>query len=371
MVKGKRKSSSKPELQSDGRPSKSKYDPPKSQSNSSPPKSKYEKAEELDNSNEIDSTDYFSAHFDYNLPEGIAESLGEGRPLGVENVATKNFGTIQFTKNCEISQKPKISSEKNFNKIFNEMKVKKSILKNLKEANPKKCETEIPLTSTQMELFQFLNSYCDFFVPKIHLNQKEEIQFVYAVHALNHALKNRSKILQHNAKIKHSDLAEGRQGQGRTRSKVLNAKIKDQDPNEGQRDPAEDHRDPTEFRDQGLTRPKILILVPFRESARRIVEIWIQLLFSGDREFVTNKKRFFDEFSSDENPKDSDKSKNSGNSEDAPKTFKKKPKDFEELFKGNTDDCFRVGIGVAKKSLKLFVEFYAADILLASPLGLR
>jgi Utp25, U3 small nucleolar RNA-associated SSU processome protein 25 len=33
------------------------------------------------------------------------------------------------------------------------------------------------------------------------------------------------------------------------------------------------------LRDQGLVRPKILMLVPFRESARRIVEIMIKLLF--------------------------------------------------------------------------------------------
>ena len=45
--------------------------------------------------------------------------------------------------------------------------------------------------------------------------------------------------------------------------------------------------------------------------------------------------------------------------------------DFEALFSGNIDDHFRIGVGVAKKSLKLYTDFYAADIILASPLGLR
>lgn len=38
---------------------------------------------------------------------------------------------------------------------------------------------------------------------------------------------------------------------------------------------------------------------------------------------------------------------------------------------GNVDDCFRVGIALAKKSLKLYASFDTADILICSPLGLR
>jgi U3 small nucleolar RNA-associated protein 25 len=83
----------------------------------------------------------------------------------------------------------------------------------------------------------------------------------------------------------------------------------------------------------GLVRPKVLILLPFRESARRVVDLMIKLLFSKDSTSsrgasVLKKKRFDDEF---------------GTADEADAiSGGRKPEDFYQTFAGNTDDGFKV-----------------------------
>lgn len=185
-------------------------------------------------------------------------------------------------------------------------------------------------TNLQTELFSVMNNYQDLFYPQRSHANGEEIRFTYCLHALNHVMKTRTKVLNHNLKLKMMD------------SKA--AAIV-----------------PDKYRDQGLFRTKVLIVVPFRESALRIVKMLVSLLFpsaneSDAKQQVMHYKRFLEEFG--------------GETLHFPKK-NPKPEDYELTFAGNSDDTFRLGLTFTRKCIKLYSDFYSSDILIVSPLGLR
>lgn len=104
-----------------------------------------------------------------------------------------------------------------------------------------------------------------------------------------------------------------------------------------------------ECRDQGFTRPTVLILLPFRNDAFMLINEIIAI----SKLDVNNRDRFNDQFGSDDTPNP------------------RKSDDFNHCFKGNIDDNFKIGLKFSKKGLTLYSEFYSSDIIIASPLGLQ
>jgi len=122
-------------------------------------------------------------------------------------------------------------------------------------------------------------------------------------------------------------------------------------------------------RDQGFVRPTVLFLTPMRNIAGRAIMRLLDLCPAahGRNDSVNKLERIEEDFLAYEGSDSED--------EDEEARGKKKfkpfvPADHKALFKGNTDDHFRLGLKLTKASVRLYVDFFGADIIFASPLGI-
>ncbi|KAK9841329.1 hypothetical protein WJX74_004003 [Apatococcus lobatus] len=114
-------------------------------------------------------------------------------------------------------------------------------------------------------------------------------------------------------------------------------------------------------RDQGFVRPKVLILLPLRSMAERVVLRLATLAQKETRtDSIQNKPRFLREFAFDAD----------ADADDLQQKGRPKPADHQALFRGNTDDHYKLGIKTTRGSIRLYTEFYDSDIIVASPLAL-
>lgn len=183
-------------------------------------------------------------------------------------------------------------------------------------------ETGQTWTALQRSLLSMALNYVDVHFAGQTFGNTEDLRRVYLVHVLNHVLKIRDRVLKNTAKINHAK---------RERAEV------------------------PEFRDSHFTRASVLILAPFRSSVKRIMDLLLELAPRVQVKHVLNKERFKTEFGGGDDDDDNDG----------------KPEDYRQLFAGNVDDFFRLGIAVTRGAIRLFSNFYSSDIIIASPLALR
>uniref|UniRef100_A0A1S4H5Z1 U3 small nucleolar RNA-associated protein 25 homolog n=1 Tax=Anopheles gambiae TaxID=7165 RepID=A0A1S4H5Z1_ANOGA len=205
-----------------------------------------------------------------------------------------------------------------------------------------------PLDALQRDTFAILNAYQDLHVTQRSFENADRFRYVYCLHALNHVLKAVSKMQHHTVKLQAAKAAGRKRkkpAEDQFRRKLKVATV-DEEPSVG-----------LECRDQGFVRPKVLIVVPFRESALQCVTV-LKRLFAGEgqEKGVLNWKRFTEEY---------------GGASMAFPRKNPKPADYERTFAGNIDDNFRLSIAFNRSTMKLYAKYYSSDMIIASPLGLR
>lgn len=188
-------------------------------------------------------------------------------------------------------------------------------------------------TPVQQELLAPLRHQMDVAQLCHGAEREAETRALYCLHALQVAMTARSRVLKH-------------------------TQARAQDTESSRTD---------KTRDQGFTRTQTLIVLPFRNSAMDAVStmaaLWRDRTTGGSTVQIENWARFQEEYG---RPAEEDETA----AEEA-RRRDRRPASFKHLFRDNIDDCFRIGIKFTRKAMKLFADFYSADIIVASPLGLR
>lgn len=282
----------------------------------------FEETAQVEELEAVESNDTFALHFDFDLPLESADNLWTTQAEVKRSILTwPLLGSIKIQipqLECEELSKSALNWNINYKLLNMEylqtMNIRTVIMDNFAKK----------ITSLQSEVFQILNHYNDFYHPNVQMDKMDELRLCYSAHILNHMLKTRNRILKHNMKLAATP-------------NIVTI--------------------PDNYRDQGLARPKVLVILPFRKCAYQIVTNMGRLLYGKNMETkLMNFSRFTDEYT--------------GDSLRFPQN-KPKPEDYIETFKGNIDDNFKIGISITKKNLKLYTDFNASDIIIGSPLGLR
>ena len=234
------------------------------------------------------------------------------------------------------------------------------------------------LTQMQAAVLPLLNSYCDFvFTDRKIIGPQRgravvsgsavEIQQLIALHLVNHITKNRDVVLHNNKQIHQLRELKKREKKSLQVEQALKKNKSSRSSSEllvsdnALRPSTESEDNP---RDQGLSRCKVLLVLPTRSCAEKYVQLILSLLPRCVK-IIHNKKRFDNEFGVP------------GMNEEEIKAAcytrdgRRRAEDWIELFARNSNDCFTVGIAFSKKEVKLYSDFYASDLVIASPLGLR
>jgi U3 small nucleolar RNA-associated protein 25 len=329
------------------------------------------------------------------------------------NIVWKELATRAFTGNREILKQ-------NWTKIQKQQRGKNA---SVRDASG--CPISV--------LYPLLATYTDVFYPAVPADdfssqESSTTQQVLCLHILNHVMTTRTRIFKHNRKLKQLETAAmaaatAAEKEPATENKDDDDDDDDDDNNNNNKDTPQPQQQPDDdlsssswSRDQGFTRPTVLVLLPTGGTCYTFVKTLLSLL-SGSTMTSTNTntigtvdnlERFETEYGpQDENDKEVDDNVQVANltleqKMRRKKVLQQKGPEWLELFADevNDNDDFKLGIAIHPKgtttatrknksassngddngqqqqqegscSVKLYADFYRSDIIVASPLGLK
>eukprot|EP01080_Neovahlkampfia_damariscottae_P008125 gene8125-12585_t len=167
--------------------------------------------------------------------------------------------------------------------------------------------------SFQQSIFSIMNQYKDFYYPYRTIENEASIIEAYTLHAVNHLLKVKRYEWNNDSKAESNENYE--------------------------------------VKDKSFTPQKILILVPFRHTAYIIVEIMMRLI--PKLKSIRKKEAFEMTFTDNE------------------ASMGGKPLWYQQIFKGNIDDSFCLGLQLHNGQFEIMTKYFESDILIATPLGIQ
>jgi U3 small nucleolar RNA-associated protein 25 len=257
---------------------------------------------------EVDLIDPFESHFASPDPQLLRQRLKEIKDRKWTSGSTTTSHGLK--QQCSVpAPESGASQDLPLIRAFESLKVKRRLI-----ASGQKAWSSFG--ATEREVASPVFAYRDVLFGSRTIENGSRLRDLVVLHALNHIFKTRDRVIKNNSKL------------------VL-----------------DESGDASELRDQGFTRPKVLFILPTRQACVRFIESMVKLSQPEQQE---NKSRFMEGFSQDDD-----------------NSWEDKPLDFQELFGGNDDDMFRIGLKFTRKTVKFFSAFYNSDVILASPLGLR
>ncbi|KAK4449092.1 hypothetical protein QBC34DRAFT_405885 [Podospora aff. communis PSN243] len=262
----------------------------------------------LDDDEEVDAEDPFETHFaepKEKVLEPKLKAIKDGK-WRTERASLKTTRVLLNVPDAEQSENQPLPKPITG---ISELNLKKKLKESMEQKHAK-------FGAVEQTIAPYLFNYHDLLYCNRTVSGAQGVRRMACLHALNHVFKTRDKVIKNNTKL------------------------------------AKDKRnEDLELRDQGFTRPKVLMILPTRQSCVKMVEMICAITEPEQQE---NRKRFDDSYV-----------------EKMVKFSDDKPEDFRDLFAGNDDDMFRLGLKFTRRTIKYFSQFYNSDIIFGSPLGLR